>query len=281
MTVVGYIRNSAKRVLSFIHRTSGRRLERRWNIDPFGTEPRASRDEYLALHKAATGSTHPDVAAVETEAGACIDRAWIEELALHTQVTIKRSDLVFEHGKLLYALLRKYITASGASSPCVLETGTARGFSAVCMAKALNDAGTGGFVVTVDVLPHGREMYWNVLDDLDGRKSRQELLAPWEMETSRIVFLQGECGATLEHLGLGRIHFAFLDAQHTRDAVLAEFEFVSSRQRAGDIVFFDDVTEGVFPGVVAAVNEIERDGRYVVRRLRVSDQRSYAWAARL
>ena len=50
----------------------------------------------------------------------------------------------------------------------------------------------------------------------------------------------------LASLGISRINFAFLDAQHTKEDVLKEFKFVSKRQLNGDIVVFDDVTYDSF-----------------------------------
>ena len=44
-------------------------------------------------------------------------------------------------------------------------------------------------------------------------------------------FFQGETYQLLNKIGISRIHFAFLDAQHKYDEVKAEFEFVSLRQK--------------------------------------------------
>src|SRR3546814_8877197 len=61
----------------------------------------------------------------------------------------------------------------------IFETGTARGFSALCMARALQDAGAGGYVVTVDQLPHDRPMLWNCIDDHEGPRTRAQLLSDY------------------------------------------------------------------------------------------------------
>lgn len=274
------LRGNAKRIIQGIHRASGTALERRWNVDPFGTTPRATRDEYLKLHEQACRNTNQKVISIEEETGFAIDRDWLENLALHTQITKKTSDLIFEHGKLLYALLRRYIANNRPESVTVLETGTARGFSALCMARAMIDATVSGAVISLDVLPHNIRMYWNCIDDLDGKKSRAELLAPWPAESARVIFLQGDTSNSLAHLGITRINFAFLDAQHTREAVEAEFSYVATRQLPGDMVFFDDVTPAMFPGIVDAVNYIEHTGRYAIHRLEVSPQRGYAWGVK-
>ena len=58
------------------------------------------------------------------------------------------------------------------------------------------------------------------------------------------------------------------------------FEFVSLRQKKGDLVIFDDVTELFFPGVVRAVKEIENSKNYKVEYIKTSDHRGYAVAIR-
>lgn len=256
------------------------RLDARWNNDPFGTEPLASAEEYRALFQSTRVKQFPEVDEVENETGFAVDRSWLDDLAFHTQIVRKKSELAYPHGRLLYSLLREYVVRSGERFVTVLETGTARGFSALCMAKALEDAGVDGRIVTLDVLPHLRRQYWNCIDDHEHKKSRAELLQPWSALTRRILFIQGDTLMTLPRLGLDRINFAFLDAQHIASSVLKEFEVVQKRQRAGDVVFFDDVTPLTFPGVVEAVQRVEQGGQYAVRRLTISEERAYAWGQR-
>ena len=259
----------------------GKRLDARWENDPFGSSIRASREEYLQLFSEAKSQAYPEVDATEKEMGFYLNREWLDDLALHTQIVKKKeTKLAYPHGRLLYSILRREIADRGLDHVTVLETGTARGFSALCMAKALSDSGVSGAIVTIDVLPHLKPQIWNCIDDHEGRKTRADLLSPWSSLTRSVLFLQGDTLRLVERVGLPRINFAFLDAQHTRKSVLAEFNAVASRQLSGDIVFFDDVTPDLFPGVVDAVNEIELRGDYAVRRLSISAQRAYAWATR-
>jgi len=254
-----------------------------WRDFPLGRQPRADAETYLRLHSQACAAVYPEIDALEAAAGFVIDRAWMHSLALHTQTVIKDSALNFSHGRVLYSVLRRHFpqnrlpTGEGA---LILETGTARGFSALCMAKALADAGVPGHILTIDVLPHDVAMYWNCIDDLEGPKTRRELLADQETLLARIVFAEGDTREMLGQLGLSRVHAAYLDAQHTFEDVMAEFRFVAARQRQGDIIVFDDVTPGLFPGVVQAVDQIECSFPYAMERIQVSEQRGYAIAAR-
>lgn len=248
---------------------------------PFGSSPTAPEEDYLRLHAEAKQIKYPPVDKLEREYGAAIDKDWFEELALQTQVVVKKSKLNYQHGRMLYSILKNYMADTSKGEPAtILETGTARGFSAVCMAKALKDGNHPGTIITVDTLPHHTPMYWNCINDHKGVNTRQDLLKNYEGLLSRIVFLQGKTDAVLPKLGLKRINMAFLDATHKYDAVIHEFRYVEARQRQGDIVFFDDVTPELFPGVCDAVDTIENEHQYSVKRLQITSQRGYAIAKR-
>ncbi len=257
-----------------------RLVDSRWDNDPFGKTPHAKREEYLELFAQTHIKTFADIDRLEATLGFAIDKAWLDELALHTQIVKKKSALAYPHGRMLYALLRRMIADRGLDHVTVLETGTARGFSSLCMAKAIEDSGIDGRVITLDVLSHLKPQIWNCIDDHDGPKSRAQILSPWQSLLRKVVFIQGDTLYTLPRVGLDRIHFAFLDAQHIHSSVMQEFHAVAARQESGDVIVFDDVTADTFPGVVKAVEQIERTEPYAVTYLAASDDRAYAWAVR-
>ena len=102
----------------------------------------------------------------------------------------------------------------------------------------------------------------------------------WPKELENIFFIQGWSDVILNRIHLNRIHFAFLDAQHTRKAVLEEFNFVSKKQIKGDIIIFDDVTKGYFDGVCEAVCEIEKLSNYSIKYYNFDNLRGYAIATK-
>jgi predicted O-methyltransferase YrrM len=271
-----YIQESAFELRAVINKI----VDYRWEHDPFGKTPFATRQQYLSWFEETRRKAYPEVDLLEADCGYSIDREWLDELAFHTQITCKKSELGYPHGRILYSLLRKQIISQGWTWVDIVETGTARGFSALCMAKAVRDAGVDGRIITIDVLSHLKPQIWNCIDDHDGPKSRAKILEPWADLLKMITFLQGDTLYMLQRIGLERINFAFLDAQHTEKSVIQEFQSVQSRQVSGDMVVFDDVTPAVFPGVVNAVNRIEMQGGYKVDRLSVSQSRSYAWVAK-
>ncbi|WP_316015304.1 class I SAM-dependent methyltransferase [Roseobacter sp. HKCCA0434] len=248
---------------------------------PFGTEPRALRETYLELYEEAIARAYPEMDTFLEDKSHRIDIDWMNGLALHTQVVVKQSALNFQHGRMLYALLRERADELPQDTGLVvMETGTARGFSALCMARALMDAGRSGHVVTSDLIPHHHDMIWNCIDDLDGPRSRHELLAPWSEERDRVVFLSGDTKDSMERLGLGRVHFAFLDGAHHEEPLMGEYRYVADRQQKGDRIVFDDVTPGQFDGIVRAIARIEDEGAYDIERFMLENRRGYAIARR-
>lgn len=249
---------------------------------PFGKEPQANQEQYLAIWDRAKRKSYSVIDEYEKKLGIYIEPEWVHNLALHTQVVIKESEICYQHGRLLYATLSDYLVRNSFNSINILETGTARGFSALCIAKALKDQNREGRIITIDQLPHNVKMYWNCIDDNDGAKSRAQLLADYsDLIRRHIWFLEGNSKDVLAKLELSRIHFAFLDGGHDYEDVKLEIDHVVPRQKKGDIIFFDDYQESYFPGIVKAVEQLDKDGSYRINTIAVNEQRGYAIAEKL
>lgn len=252
--------------------------------NPFEVTPgEVSQDTYLDLGRKARKSIPPEfLQDVEEAFHSLPQENFIHDLALSTQVIVKQSELLYLHGYLLYGALRTYVDERpDQKSFNLLETGTARGFGTVCMAKALADAGASGKITTVDILPSQEAIYWNCIQDLDGPRTRIELLEPWQdLVENHIIFLQGYTNIVLRQLGLPRIHFAFLDSGHEYETLKMEIEYVVKRQQPGDVIICDDYDKTQFPGVVKAVEELLSSNEYVGRLFKGNDERGYMYCRR-
>lgn len=184
---------------------------------------------------------------------------------------VKANPPNWQHGRVLYALARAaFDTVRG--RVMVLDIGTAKGFSALCLRWAVDDAGASGTVVSVDVIdPRSREPR-NTVAELEAPRTLTELLAPWP-EAANISFICSTGVAYLEHYS-GRIEFAFVDGKHTAEAVWKEGLLLAERQQPGDVVVFDDVH---LPNVRTAVASLTA---YKVEWLSVLPSRAYAIARR-
>jgi len=256
-----------------------------WFDYPFGKRQWASRKEYLQLAKEVRFNKYSQIDEYEQQTGFAIDQEWLHNLALHTQVVVKDSPLCYAHGRVLYSALSNYLKdhqhASLTKTVTIWETGTARGFSALCMARALKDQQRFGTIVTFDVLPHRTPMYWNCIDDWDGPKTRAELLRPWkDLVQNYVLFNQGDTRLELPKIQAERIHFAFLDGAHTYEDVIFEFEQIYERQLPGDTIVYDDYTPQQFPGLVKAVDLICKKYRYHRNDLQAHSGRGYVVAVK-
>lgn len=211
------------------------------------------------------------------------DPEFVHDLAMTTQVVKKSSSILYLHGFLLYAALRRYLDDHPELvNPLILETGTARGFSALCMARALRDADRAGRILTVDVLPAESPIYWNCVRDEDGPTTRLELLETWgDLVEDYVVFLRGYTSLVLKQMGIRRIHFAFLDSGHDYRTLKEEIDYVVGRQKPGDVIVCDDYAPSKYPGVVQAVDETLENGAYEGTMLGGVDGRSYSHCRRV
>jgi predicted O-methyltransferase YrrM len=246
---------------------------------PLCEAPLAAPAEYRRLWTEARARTYPAIDAFEQESGAAIDPAWFHDLALLTQIAVKKSELCYEHGRLLYAALVRYTRTRGKDHLTVVETGTARGFSALCMAKALADAGASGKILTFDVLPHDAPILWNCIRDADGPRTRAALLVDYASLIERhVIFHRGDTKRELAKLSFPRVNLAVFDSVHTYEHVMAEFAAIRDAQRPGDLVFFDDYTPDAYPGVVRAADEICAVHGYAPRVISANPRRRYVIA---
>lgn len=257
-------------------------IDRTDSRNPLVSKPVATEQTYRELAKTAAARVYPEIDEFELANAFAISPAWLHDLALHTQVVVKKSPLCYAHGRILYSTLSRYLSENPLFSKInILETGTARGFSSLCMARALFDMGRHGSIMTFDALPHRVPIYWNCIDDVNGKRSREALLAPWaDLVHEYLVFLQGDTRMMLRRVNLGRVHFAFLDGAHTRADVIFEFRQVAGRQRPGDIVVFDDYTPCQYPGLVKAVDEICNSYNYAPKKISAHSGRGYVVAVK-
>ena len=243
---------------------------------------------YISLSKEAEKNTYSfkEVKEFESKMGYSIDKEWLNKLALKTQVVIKKSPLNYAHGRVLYSSLRNYLKISSKKlkSLNVVETGTARGFSSLCMAKALFDSEYDGKICTIDIIPHDKKIFWNSISDHQyGKITRGQLLKDWSNLIERyIFFIKGTSKDVLKKHEILRIHFAFLDANHTFNDVMYEFYKISKSQKSGDIIVFDDYNPTDYPGVFKAINLIESNlGYNLLKIINSSTNRGYVIATKI
>lgn len=249
------------------------------NVNPEKFNTRIYQD---LAQKARSEIDYRFIRTIENEFGYLIDDEFIHDLALSTQITIKSSKPLYLHGYLLYGAVRKYLKDNaGLENLILLETGTACGFSALVMAKALNDARRMGKIITIDILPFNRAIYWNCVHDHAGRRTRLQLLNKWQtLIYQYILFIQGYSDIVLSQMALSRINVAFLDGGHDYTTVKYELKYIRSRQSTGDVIICDDYTKILYPGLVKAVSEVLLQNEYLCKTYQGSENRIYLYCKR-
>lgn len=240
---------------------------------------RGNKEEYLNLYREVKEKRYLEIDNFIGDFK--IDEVFINELALLTQITIKGSDLNYQHGRIIYFLLKNYINKHEKLITHInlLDIGTARGFSSIIMSNIMSKYDYTSNIFTFDILPHNKKMYWNCIADTQyGKQTRDSLLKSYKELTDKITFITGTTKEKLKKIKLDRINFAFVDGSHEYEDVSFEYQYISNRQTKGDIIFFDDVTENKFNGIVKLINEISLTNSYNIIKLKSSEYRGYAIA---
>jgi predicted O-methyltransferase YrrM len=217
---------------------------------------------------------YPAIGAFEDKCGYAIGRERLETAARTLACPVKAHPPNWQHGRVLYAVARQRLAASPhtLSDPALLvDIGTAKGFSALCLQWALLDSGSVGAVISADVVDPDARVRRNSVAELDGLLTVREFVKPWP-EAEGIVFTHT---ASKLWLGtFGRVPVAFVDGKHTYQAVKADAKRVAAVQQIGDVMVFDDLH---IPGIAAAVAELKG---YSIERIEALPCRVYAVARR-
>lgn len=231
------------------------------------------REDYEAAFLKERTNEYPAIDEFEKVAGFALDRARMEDAARVLACPVKVNPPNWQHGRVIYAAARKYLSREIGGDVTFLDIGTAKGFSALCMAWAAFDAGLTDFqVVSCDVIDPRRRDYRNTVAEIDGPKLLREMLEPWP-DAAAISFLK-KPGAEWLRQDDYRVNFAFVDGKHTFEAVSEEIALLTARQEPGDIAVFDDVQ---IPGVGKAVAAL---AGYEVQHVAAKPDRRYALAVR-
>lgn len=240
------------------------------NYDP----QTVSAEEFEQLFETERANNYPAIDAVEERFGFALDRYRLESAARVLSTPKKALPPNWQHGRVIYAVARRYFEERNPPEPvALLDIGTAKGFSALCLEWAREDSRILGGVTSVDVMPTDARVRRNTVAEVGGLRTLAEILAPWP-EASRINFV---CATGVAYLQAqtGRVHVAFVDGKHTDDAVWNEGRLLSQRQESGDVVIFDDIQ---VPGVAAAVMRLRK--WYHDEVVTAKPGRSYAIARR-
>lgn len=211
-----------------------------------------------------------------------INKEFIFDLAYVTQTMIKKSQINIDHGKILYSLIYHYCSKKKLKSINIVETGTAKAFSAICMAKALSDLDMYGKIYTFDLFSHNKDIIWNNISDIDKKISRKNLISNWnELIDKYIIFISGYSHINLKRIFFGRVHFAFIDGSHFGHDINYELQEISKYQLSGDQILFDDYNDKRFVSLTNHINLLCNKMGYKKEYIPGSNNRNYLLAIKI
>ena len=154
----------------------------------------------------------------------------------------KEPDILnYERGILLYSLIAKYKPQN------VLEIGTAKGYSTLCMAWAMHDYNIHGTIYTID--PALDTKFEIEIDDEINVLTTTQLwkkIAPYEW-ISKIKPLTGYSGEIMSKYNFPKMDFAYIDGHHVYEAVEHDFYAFLNVSSNNFRILFDDyaLSDGV------------------------------------
>ena len=177
-----------------------------------------------------------------------------------------------DHGLLLYKLISKRF-ASTRQSVVLLDVGTARGFSAIAMAKAMMDADLRGELYTIDIIGQDESRDWHVTkqqhdEPLVGIEiARSEIWCQWYKEEAELIHsITGKSSEVLAAWSHGDITFAFIDGEHTYNAVKTDLEMLDTLMAEGGQIVLDDYHTGVSAARIPLPSRIANLTSYYLER---------------
>jgi hypothetical protein len=142
---------------------------------------------------------YPQIEALERLCGYALEREKLEFTAKYLACPVKAHGANWQHGRVVYATLRKYLETAPQGVLC-LDIGTAKGFSALCMRWALDASGIEGRVVSLDVLDPAAKVRRNTVLEVDGYLTLTQTLDHWPEATG----IEFRCQTGIDWLRSGK-----------------------------------------------------------------------------
>jgi predicted O-methyltransferase YrrM len=160
-------------------------------------------------------------------------------------------------GPMLYSLVRRL------KPRLILELGTGRGYGAFCMAKALEDGGIDGKLITVDRTPADMAYDWlYVNSDHENVVENISLNDFWmkNLPASLNERIEFRCGDTASvHAMLSDreqdVDLVFIDSDHTYNGVALDFYSTHSIATMNAVFVFDDYSDARGYGIRRLINQ--------------------------
>lgn len=225
--------------------------------------------DYEARFQAECANDYPEVDRLEQDMGMVLAKPFLLEAARVLACPVKANPPSWQHGRVIFSVVARYL-ADGLGPALLVDIGTAKGFSALCLLWAARCARREAQVLSIDVVdPRAPVLRNTVAEARAGRAlTLAETLRPWPVSRD-IQFMQGTGEGLLSALDRP-VTAAFVDGKHTHAVVASELDLLSRLQRPGMVTIADDLQ---IEGVAEAVREAVGSGRYTSREVTAGPRR--------
>ena len=189
-----------------------------------------------------------------------IDLYKFKKISIYTGIDLPESG-DFSFGAFLHHTLQEYLKNFN-DELTVFEIGTAKGFSALCFALALQKYPYSSKIITIDVISSHKRFYQKTFHT-NLKISRKEIMRKIDPKLlNKIFFLQADSLSDLSKTFINRINFCFIDGEHNKKFLTNELNFVKNFQQKGDLILVDDCDKKLFPEVYDTVSQFINDNPY-------------------
>ena len=181
----------------------------------------------------------------------------------------------FNHGIILCKLLDDYIKNNNKNFE-ILEVGSARGYTSLCMSQAIINNQDKSKIFSLDVIGNNNKFFQKTY--IGNKKvSRSDILKNFSHELLKnIIFIQADTYSDLEKITFHNLKFAFIDGEHNFKYLSKELEFCNKFLLKDGLIIVDDYNEREFHEVIKCVNFFAKNCNYDLKIIKYGKNSNFA-----
>lgn len=200
-----------------------------------------------------------------------------KKMAIFTGIDLpaKNDGSNFNHGIILYKILDEFIKKKNNNFE-IIEVGTARGYTSLCMSQAINDNNDNSKILSLDVIPNNKKFFQRTY--LGNEKvSRSKILENFSNKLlENIIFLQSDTFSDLDKIVFHNLKFAFIDGEHNYKYLIKELNFCKNNMSDNGLIVVDDFNTSDFSEVVECVKKFSNENNYNLKIINYGDKSNFA-----
>lgn len=181
----------------------------------------------------------------------------------------------FNHGIILYTLLDDYLKKNNNNFE-ILEIGSARGYTSLCMSQAIINNNNNSKILSLDVIGNDSKFFQKTYIG-NKRVSRFDILKNFSSELLKnIIFIKADTYSDLEKITFHNLKFVFIDGEHNFKYLSKELEYCDRFLLKDGLIVVDDYNEKEFNEVIKCVNFFAKNFNYDLKIIKYGKLSNFA-----